>query len=66
LVNDGPPEYEKAAEMLKEKAPGVSLAKVDASKEIDLAKEQLVEGFPTLTLYRKGVRDGIHQIVIRT
>ena len=46
------PEYVKAAKILKEKAPGVILAKVDASKESELAKEYMVQGFPTLTLFR--------------
>jgi protein disulfide-isomerase A4 len=50
------PEYVKAAKMLKEKAPGVILVKVDASKESELAKEYMVQGFPTLTLFRKGVK----------
>ena len=52
------PEYVKAAKILKEKAPGVILAKVDASKESELAKEYMVQGFPTLTLFRKGVKQG--------
>ena len=50
------PQYVKAAKMLKEKAPGVILAKVDATKESELAKEYMVQGFPTLTLFRKGVK----------
>ncbi len=50
------PEYSKAAKILKEKTPGVVLAKVDASKETELAKEYMVQGFPTLTLFRKGVK----------
>ena len=46
------PEYKKAAETLKEK--GIILAKVDATKESELAKEHMIQGFPTLTIFRKG------------
>lgn len=46
------PEYSKAAKKL---APsGLVLAKVDATKESELAKEFMVQGFPTLILFRKG------------
>ncbi len=44
----------KAAEKLK--SHGISLAKVDATKENELAKEYMVQGFPTLILFRKGVK----------
>merc|ERR1719151_75994 len=50
------PQYVKAAKVLSEKAPGVILAKVDATKESELAKEYMVQGFPTLILFREGVK----------
>jgi len=47
------PEYKKAAKKLREKGMDV-LAKVDASKEGELAKEHFIQGFPTLSLFRYG------------
>mmetsp|Transcript_29128 Transcript_29128/g.67588 ORF Transcript_29128/g.67588 Transcript_29128/m.67588 type:complete len:471 (+) Transcript_29128:48-1460(+) len=46
------PEYEKAAQTLK--YAGVSLAKVDATEEKDLAKRYEVKGFPTLIWFESG------------
>jgi len=48
------PEYKKAAEVLAKE--GIILAKVDASKETELAKEHMIQGFPTLTVFRKGAK----------
>ena len=45
-------EYKKAAEKLK--SSGLILAKVDASKEGELAKEHFIQGFPTLTVFKHG------------
>ena len=47
-------EYKKAAEILKK--DGIPLTKVDATKEAELAKEHMVQGFPTLTVFKKGVK----------
>lgn len=47
------PEYEKAAKMLK--VAKIPIAKVDADKETELAKEHLISGFPTIKLFKKGV-----------
>ncbi|CAL4173797.1 unnamed protein product [Meganyctiphanes norvegica] len=46
------PEYEKAAKFLK--LQNIPIAKVDADKETELAKEFLISGFPTLKLFKKG------------
>merc|ERR1712223_1661734 len=47
------PEYKKAAEVLAK--DNIILAKVDATKEGELAKEHMIQGFPTLTIFKKGV-----------
>ena len=43
-----------AAKALKDEK--LYLAKVDATKEVELAKEYFVQGFPTLILFKKGVK----------
>ena len=44
--------YAKAAAKLKE--IGVFLAKVDVTKEAELAKEYFVQGYPTLIIFKNG------------
>lgn len=46
------PEYKKAADKLKEH--GLILAKVDGTKEGELAKEHMIQGYPTLYIFRYG------------
>jgi len=48
------PEYKMASEVLKKE--GIMIAKVDASKEAELAKEHMIQGFPTLSVFKKGVK----------
>ncbi|ERN04736.1 hypothetical protein AMTRI_Chr11g100020 [Amborella trichopoda] len=50
------PEYEKAAAVLRNNDPSITLAKVDANDEVnkELATEYDVKGFPTLKILRKG------------
>ena len=38
------------------KKEGIMIAKVDASKEAELAKEHMIQGFPTLSVFKKGVK----------
>jgi len=47
------PEYEKAATALK--AQGISIAKVDATQEEELASKSGIQGFPTLKVFKNGV-----------
>ncbi|XP_042164614.1 protein disulfide-isomerase A4 isoform X3 [Oncorhynchus tshawytscha] len=48
------PEYEKAAKALSQRSPPISLAKVDATQENDIANRFGVSGYPTLKIFRKG------------
>ncbi|KAG9467467.1 hypothetical protein GDO78_014894 [Eleutherodactylus coqui] len=52
------PNYIKAAETLKEQAPEVRLAKVDATEEKELSDEFGVSGYPTLRFFVNGNRTG--------
>jgi thioredoxin-like negative regulator of GroEL len=45
-------DFAKAALKLKEH--GVFLAKVDVTKEVELAKEYFVQGYPTLIIFKHG------------
>ena len=38
------------------KKSDIILAKVDASKETELAQEHMIQGFPTLTVFKKGAK----------
>ena len=48
------PEYKKAAADLNEK--GIPLAKVDATEDTKLANRFAVDGYPTLFIFRNGVK----------
>merc|ERR1712017_65410 len=48
------PEYAKAATSLKESKSDISLAKVDATIEKELAEKYGVKGFPTIKFFKKG------------
>mmetsp|Transcript_18428 Transcript_18428/g.46878 ORF Transcript_18428/g.46878 Transcript_18428/m.46878 type:complete len:474 (-) Transcript_18428:156-1577(-) len=48
------PEYEKAATALKEKGSEIKLAKVDCTKEESIARDEGIQGFPTLKFFRNG------------
>jgi len=46
------PEYSEAARQLK--GDNLTLAKVDATKEATLAKEYMIQAFPTIILFQNG------------
>ncbi|TTP11310.1 Protein disulfide-isomerase [Bagarius yarrelli] len=50
------PVYAEAAARLRIESPAIQLAKVDATKEKNLAKEFEVQSFPTLKLFTEGRR----------
>jgi thioredoxin-like negative regulator of GroEL len=50
------PEYSSAAKILKIAGSNLTLAKVDATAEVDLAKEFGIQGFPSIFLFHRGVK----------
>ena len=50
------PEYEKAAKQLKDGTPPIPLATVDATKEPEISQKYGVSGYPTMFIFRKGVK----------
>ena len=52
-------EYSSAAQVMAKE--NVTLAKVDATKEVELAKEFLVTGYPTVVLLRNGRKEDTYQ-----
>lgn len=48
------PELEKAAKILAKHEPRISIAKVDATVEIDLASKYGIEGYPSTFIFRNG------------
>jgi len=50
------PEYEKAAAVLSEQEPPVTIAKVDATEQKELAERFGIQGFPTLYWFAHGAK----------
>jgi len=55
------PEYEQAAQLLKQEGSPIRLAEVDASKEKILAKREGAHSYPLLKWYRAGRPAGIYR-----
>jgi len=55
------PEYEQAAQVLKQEGSPIRLAEVDASKEKILAKKEGAHSYPLLKWYRGGRPTGIYR-----
>jgi len=55
------PEYEKAAKILKENDPPVPLVEVDCTTEKDVCQKYEVSGYPTLKVFRNGVKSADYQ-----
>ena len=61
------PEYEKAAQLLSQEQPKMTLAQVDCTEKhnIELCKSIPVKGYPTLMLYKDGKGIGYYIIEMK-